>query len=146
MSLPTPDPPSDSQTAAIVGEHSKYMVATYVRPPPMMAKGEGCYLWDVENRRYLDFTAGIAVNALGHCDPETSKILAHQVHFSPFRSCSSPSVLTIHSVPHPRPHLQPLPQPLDRRPLPTPRAKDPLLRHHDLRLQSLRLQLRQRSQ
>ncbi|KAL6717319.1 acetylornithine aminotransferase [Lecanora helva] len=77
-SLPTPDPPEDSQTAAIVGEHSQYMVATYVRPPPMMAKGEGCYLWDIENRRYLDFTAGIAVNALGHCDPEMSKLLAQQ--------------------------------------------------------------------
>lgn len=54
------------------------MVATYVRPPPVMAKGEGCYLWDLENRRYLDFTAGIAVNALGHCDPEMSKILYQQ--------------------------------------------------------------------
>lgn len=54
------------------------MVPTYVRPPPMFHKGEGCYLWDVENRQYLDFTAGIAVNALGHCDPEMSKILYQQ--------------------------------------------------------------------
>jgi len=54
------------------------MVPTYVRPPPMMAKGEGCYLWDIENRRYLDFTAGIAVNALGHCDPGMSKLLWQQ--------------------------------------------------------------------
>lgn len=44
----------------------------------MFQKGEGCYLWDVENRQYLDFTAGIAVNALGHCDPEMSKILYQQ--------------------------------------------------------------------
>lgn len=43
-----------------------------------MAKGEGCYLWDIENRRYLDFTAGIAVNALGHCDPGMSEILWQQ--------------------------------------------------------------------
>ena len=55
------------------------MVATYVRPPPMMVKGEGCYLWDIENRRYLDFTAGIAVNALGHCDPEMAKLMGQQV-------------------------------------------------------------------
>lgn len=54
------------------------MVPTYVRPPPVFHKGEGCYLWDVENRRYLDFTAGIAVNALGHCDPEMSKIMYQQ--------------------------------------------------------------------
>lgn len=55
-----------------------YMVPTYVRPPPMFHKGEGCYLWDVENRRYLDFTAGIAVNSLGHCDPEMQRIIAQQ--------------------------------------------------------------------
>ena len=54
------------------------MVPTYVRPPPIFQQGEGCYLWDVENRQYLDFTAGIAVNALGHCDPEMSRILFQQ--------------------------------------------------------------------
>jgi len=78
FSLPNSDPPSDSSTAALTREHTSFMVPTYVRPPPMMAKGEGCYLWDIENRRYLDFTAGIAVNALGHCDPGMSEILWQQ--------------------------------------------------------------------
>jgi acetylornithine aminotransferase len=55
------------------------MVATYVKPMPVMVKGEGCYIWDIENRRYLDFTAGIAVNALGHCDPEMAKLIGQQV-------------------------------------------------------------------
>ena len=82
-SLSNPDPPSDSATAALVNEQAPYMVKTYVRPPPMFVKGEGCYLWDVENRKYLDFTAGIAVNALGHCDPEMSRIIAQQVRMSP---------------------------------------------------------------
>ncbi|KAI9852434.1 MAG: acetylornithine aminotransferase [Thelocarpon superellum] len=45
----------------------------------MFVKGEGCWLWDVENRQYLDFTSGIAVNALGHCDPEMGRLLAQQV-------------------------------------------------------------------
>lgn len=44
----------------------------------MFQKGEGCYLYDIDNRQYLDFTAGIAVNALGHCDPEISKMLYQQ--------------------------------------------------------------------
>jgi acetylornithine aminotransferase len=78
--LPNADPASDSATAALVNEQAPFMVKTYVRPPPMFIKGEGCYLWDVENRKYLDFTAGIAVNALGHCDPEISKIIAQQVN------------------------------------------------------------------
>ena len=60
------------------------MVKTYARPPPMFVKGEGCYLWDVENRKYLDLTAGIAVNALGHCDPEMSKLIAQQVRYIDF--------------------------------------------------------------
>jgi acetylornithine aminotransferase len=55
------------------------MVATYARPPPVFVKGEGSYVWDIENRKYLDFTAGIAVNALGHCDPEIAQLAAEQV-------------------------------------------------------------------
>ncbi|KAK8906012.1 hypothetical protein QC760_005911 [Botrytis cinerea] len=73
-----PDPSPNSQTAQLIAEQAPYMVATYVRPPPMFVKGSGCYLWDVENRKYLDFTAGIAVNALGHCDPEIAKIMLEQ--------------------------------------------------------------------
>jgi acetylornithine aminotransferase len=78
-SLPNSDPPSDSQTARLVNDQLSFMVPTYVRPPPMFQRGEGCYLWDVENRKYLDFTAGIAVNSLGHCDPEMAKLMYQQV-------------------------------------------------------------------
>ncbi|KAG2413333.1 acetylornithine aminotransferase [Aspergillus terreus] len=77
-SVPNPDPATDSATMAFVQDRAPYMVPTYVRPAPMMVKGQGCYLWDMENRRYLDMTAGIAVNSLGHCDPEISKIIAEQ--------------------------------------------------------------------
>jgi acetylornithine aminotransferase len=45
----------------------------------MFQRGQGCYLWDIENRQYLDFTAGIAVNALGHCDADVAKIMYEQV-------------------------------------------------------------------
>lgn len=44
----------------------------------MMVQGQGCILYDNENREYLDFTAGIAVNSLGHADPEITRIIAHQ--------------------------------------------------------------------
>lgn len=80
--MPNPDPAADSVTSSFVNERAPFMVSTYVRPAPMMMKGQGCYLWDMENRRYLDLTAGIAVNSLGHCDPEIAKIIAEQVrHF-----------------------------------------------------------------
>ncbi|KAL1982166.1 hypothetical protein VTN96DRAFT_1701 [Rasamsonia emersonii] len=77
-SLSTPDPAPNSSTFAFLEERTPYMVTTYARPPPMMVKGQGCYLWDMENRRFLDLTAGIAVNSLGHCDPEIAKIIAQQ--------------------------------------------------------------------
>ncbi|KAJ5081863.1 hypothetical protein NUU61_010127 [Penicillium alfredii] len=76
--LPNPDPSPDSLTMSFINERAPYMVPTYVRPAPMMMKGQGCYLWDMENRRYLDFTAGIAVNSLGHCDAEVAQIVAEQ--------------------------------------------------------------------
>lgn len=87
------------------------MVATYVRPPPMMVKGEGCYLWDVENRRYLDFTAGIAVNSLGHADPEMIRIISQQVRYH-IRHRSFRSKLHL-SVPDLNTRFKSLPQSMD---------------------------------
>jgi acetylornithine aminotransferase len=78
-SLPNADVASDSKSAAIVNEHAPYMVATYARPPPVFVRGKGSWLWDAEDRKFLDFTAGIAVNGLGHCDPEFTRILKDQV-------------------------------------------------------------------
>jgi len=60
----------------------------------MFEKGEGCYLWDVENRKYLDLTAGIAVNALGHCDEGVARVLAEQVRFMFTRYLSHREVWT----------------------------------------------------
>ncbi|KID88633.1 acetylornithine aminotransferase [Metarhizium guizhouense ARSEF 977] len=76
--LPNPDPGADSPSAALVSEHAPYMVATYARPPPVFVQGEGSWLWDVENRKYLDFTAGIAVTSLGHSDAEFTRLLTQQ--------------------------------------------------------------------
>lgn len=88
--LPNPDPTEDSPSAAMVKEHQKYMLATYARPPPVFVKGEGSYLYDLENRKYLDFTSGIAVNGLGHCDPGMAKMIADQVSGAHSRSRRTP--------------------------------------------------------
>ena len=78
VSVPNPDPAEDSPTATFLRDRAPYMVPTYVRPPPMMTQGEGCIIYDQENRAYLDFTAGIAVVSLGHADPEISRLAAQQ--------------------------------------------------------------------
>ncbi|OAA52859.1 acetylornithine aminotransferase [Cordyceps fumosorosea ARSEF 2679] len=76
--VPNPDPAADSPSAALVAKHAPYMVATYARPPPVFVRGAGSWLWDAADRKYLDLTAGIAVTALGHCDPEFTAILTEQ--------------------------------------------------------------------
>lgn len=53
-------------------------MSTYRQAPVVMARGEGCLLWDTEGRRYLDMTAGIAVCALGHGDPGLADAVATQ--------------------------------------------------------------------
>lgn len=42
---------------------------TYKRIPIEIARAEGMYLYDTAGKRYLDFFGGLAVNALGHCNP-----------------------------------------------------------------------------
>ncbi|HEY3276449.1 MAG TPA: aspartate aminotransferase family protein [Syntrophorhabdaceae bacterium] len=49
---------------------SRYLAHTYTRYPIVPTKGEGCWLWDLDGRRYLDFLAGIAVCNLGHARKE----------------------------------------------------------------------------
>jgi acetylornithine/N-succinyldiaminopimelate aminotransferase len=51
---------------------------TYHRLPVTFANGAGSWLIDVDGRRYLDFTAGIAVNCLGHGNPALVKAIADQ--------------------------------------------------------------------
>ena len=51
---------------------------TYGRKDVVFERGEGNYLYAADGRRYLDFTSGIAVNALGHCHPALVKALTEQ--------------------------------------------------------------------
>jgi acetylornithine/N-succinyldiaminopimelate aminotransferase len=51
---------------------------TYDRADLTFVKGEGMYLFDRGGRRYLDFGAGVAVAALGHCHPHLVEILRRQ--------------------------------------------------------------------
>lgn len=45
------------------------LFGNYNRRPIHLVKGQGSYAWDDQNKKYLDFTSGIAVLALGHCHP-----------------------------------------------------------------------------
>ncbi len=51
---------------------------TYGRAPIVLSHGLGTKVWDVQGKEYLDFAAGIAVNALGHSDPRWIAALTEQ--------------------------------------------------------------------
>ncbi len=62
------------------------MMNTYRRSPLVFVRGKGCYLYDQNGRKYLDFLGGIAVNALGHAHPRLVRVMrresARAVHVS----------------------------------------------------------------
>jgi acetylornithine/N-succinyldiaminopimelate aminotransferase len=54
------------------------VLPTYAREDVAFVRGDGPYLFDDQGERYLDFAAGIAVNALGHAHPKLVAALAEQ--------------------------------------------------------------------
>jgi acetylornithine/N-succinyldiaminopimelate aminotransferase len=55
-----------------------HLLPTYARADVAFVRGEGAYLFDEEGRWYLDFGAGVAVNALGHAHPHLVEALREQ--------------------------------------------------------------------
>ena len=60
-------------------ESEESILHTYNRFPVVFEKGQGCYLYDSEGKEYLDFAAGIAVNALGYHYPGYDEALKSQI-------------------------------------------------------------------
>ena len=56
----------------------EYLLQNYARYPLALARGKGCWVYDLEGRRYLDLMAGIGVNALGHAHPRITKVIRQQ--------------------------------------------------------------------
>src|SRR4051794_27577288 len=67
-----------SQQDDLVAAGRRLLINNYRQAPVVMARGEGCTLFDVEGRRYLDMTAGIAVCVLGHGHPGLADAIATQ--------------------------------------------------------------------
>jgi acetylornithine/N-succinyldiaminopimelate aminotransferase len=55
-----------------------YLLPVYPRSPYMFTHGQGVYLFDKNNRKFLDFAGGIAVNSIGHSHPHLVKALQAQ--------------------------------------------------------------------
>ena len=75
MSAP-PVVPTASQT--VMDLEREYVLQNYARYPIVIHRGKGCYVYDVDGNRYLDFISGIGVNALGHAHPRIVKVIRDQ--------------------------------------------------------------------
>lgn len=65
-------------TEQVIADGQKYVMNTYGRLPIVIDRGEGCYVWDLDGKRYLDLVAGIAVNSLGHAHPAVVRAIQEQ--------------------------------------------------------------------
>ena len=84
MALPFPSGAAVSATsvsaesAALLALADRYYVPVYRPRRIVLERGQGSRVWDSEGRDYIDFSAGIAVNSLGHADPELVAALQTQ--------------------------------------------------------------------
>ena len=67
-----------NDSSGILERERSFLLQTYNRYPVVLARGKGVFLYDLEGRRYLDFVAGLGVNALGHAHPRIVKIIREQ--------------------------------------------------------------------
>src|ERR1700723_1367275 len=56
----------------------RFLLQTYNRYPVVLTRGKGVFLYDIDDRRYLDFVSGLGVNALGHAHPRIVKTIREQ--------------------------------------------------------------------
>ena len=57
----------------------EHVVPSYARSPVQFVRGEGPWLWDERDNRYLDFLCGISVTNVGHCHPRVIAAVREQV-------------------------------------------------------------------
>ncbi|ADU48070.1 acetylornithine transaminase [Intrasporangium calvum] len=80
----------------LLHRYSGAMVQVFGPPQLVLASGHGCWVTDVDGKRYLDLLSGIAVNALGHGHPALVQAVAKQaeqaIHISNFFT-SEPAIL-----------------------------------------------------
>jgi acetylornithine aminotransferase len=65
--------------SAFVEAASHHVMNTYGRVPMALSHGQGCRLWDINGKSYIDALGGIAVNTLGHNHPKLVPALQDQL-------------------------------------------------------------------
>src|ERR1700712_6106852 len=66
-------------SASVLEAYQHAVMNTFGLPKRVFVRGEGCFVWDADGRRYLDLLAGLAVNALGHAHPTVLSAITGQI-------------------------------------------------------------------
>lgn len=66
------------KTKKYIDREEKYSAHNYHPLPVVLKRGEGVYVWDVDDKRYYDFLSGYSAVNQGHCHPKIVKALAEQ--------------------------------------------------------------------
>ena len=74
----TPPPEVLTPTEEIMGLERSYLLQNYARYPLVLHRGKGCYVYDLDGKRYLDLISGIGVNSLGYAHPRITKVIRQQ--------------------------------------------------------------------
>jgi acetylornithine aminotransferase len=69
----------ETSMSAFIEAASPHVMNTYGRVPMALSHGQGCRLWDVNGKSYIDALGGIAVNTLGHNHPKLVPALQDQL-------------------------------------------------------------------
>jgi acetylornithine aminotransferase/acetylornithine/N-succinyldiaminopimelate aminotransferase len=70
--------PASNTSESILNDVSEHLMNTYKRSDMIFTHGRGCYIFDQNGKKYLDFLGGIAVNALGYSYPEMVKTIRRE--------------------------------------------------------------------
>jgi len=71
---------ADLKTTGFIGIEERYGAHNYHPLDVVVSRAEGCWVWDVEGRKYLDFLAAYSAVNQGHCHPEITRALVEQAH------------------------------------------------------------------
>ena len=81
-------PATPTTNQAALAEYQQELLPVFGQPALVIERGDGSYLWDLDGKRYLDLLAGIAVNVVGHNNPDlvaaVSKQAGEMLHISNF--------------------------------------------------------------
>ena len=64
----------------LLEQQKEYLMNTYATLPIEISHGEGSYLYDINDKKYIDFTSGIGVNSLGYNNEAWKKEVVSQLN------------------------------------------------------------------